>query len=91
MTFCLSGSSFGISELPQLEGLLATDRKKSPDGLTYTFALRHGVKFSDGTPFKAAAAKASFNVAQQSKVDRHTARKCQEVTAPQILTPSWCT
>jgi peptide/nickel transport system substrate-binding protein len=45
---------------PKLEGLLVTGWKESADGLTYTFALRHGVKFSDGTPFNAAAAKASF-------------------------------
>lgn len=44
----------------KLEGLLATKWTVSPDGLTYTFALRPGVKFADGTPFDAAAAKASF-------------------------------
>jgi peptide/nickel transport system substrate-binding protein len=32
----------------------------SPDGLTYTFVLRAGVKFSDGTPFNAAAVKFSL-------------------------------
>ena len=45
---------------PTLEGLLATSWKKSANGLTYTFQLRHGVRFSDGTPFNAAAAKWSF-------------------------------
>jgi peptide/nickel transport system substrate-binding protein len=44
----------------KLEGLLATEWKVSPDGLTYTFTLRPDVKFSDGTPFDSAAAKASF-------------------------------
>jgi peptide/nickel transport system substrate-binding protein len=44
----------------KLEGLLATKWTASPDGLTYTFTLRPGVKFSDGTPFDSAAAKASF-------------------------------
>jgi peptide/nickel transport system substrate-binding protein len=32
----------------------------SDDGLTYTFQLRKGVRFSDGTPFNAEAAKASL-------------------------------
>jgi ABC-type transport system substrate-binding protein len=37
---------------------LASDvPKTSADGLTYTIPLRTGVKFSDGTPFNAAAAK----------------------------------
>ncbi len=40
--------------------LLATKWDVSPDGLTYTFTLRDGVKFADGTPFDSAAAKASF-------------------------------
>jgi peptide/nickel transport system substrate-binding protein len=43
-----------------IEGLLATTWTVSPDGLSYTFALRPGVKFADGTPFDSAAAKASF-------------------------------
>ena len=44
----------------ELEGELATDWEVSDDGLTYTFELRDDVKFSDGTPFNAEAAKASF-------------------------------
>ena len=47
-------------ESTALEGLLATKWTVSPDGLTYTFTLRDDVKFSDGTPFDSAAAKASF-------------------------------
>ncbi|HEV3363602.1 MAG TPA: ABC transporter substrate-binding protein [Acidimicrobiia bacterium] len=36
----------------------------SPDGLTYTFILRAGVKFADGTPFNAAAVKFSLERAR---------------------------
>jgi peptide/nickel transport system substrate-binding protein len=40
---------------------LATAWKMSPDGLTYTFTLRRGVKFHDGTPFDAAAVKFTYD------------------------------
>jgi peptide/nickel transport system substrate-binding protein len=33
----------------------------SPDGLTYTFTLRTGVTFHDGTPFNAAAVKYNYD------------------------------
>lgn len=36
---------------------LATSWEVSPDGLTYTFHLRRGVTFHDGTPFNSKAAK----------------------------------
>mgnify|MGYP003694208467 CR=1 FL=1 len=40
---------------------LATSWKMSPDGLTYTFTLRKGVKFHDGTPFDAEAVKFTYD------------------------------
>jgi peptide/nickel transport system substrate-binding protein len=40
---------------------LATDWSVSPDGLTWTFNLRQGVKFADGTPFDANVVKYSID------------------------------
>lgn len=45
---------------PKIIPQLATKWEVSPDGLTYTFQIRPGVKFSDGNPVTAADAKASF-------------------------------
>lgn len=41
--------------------LLATKWQASSDGLSYTFTLRQGVKFSDGEPFNAQAVKFSID------------------------------
>lgn len=40
---------------------LATSWQELQDGLAYSFKLRDGVKFQDGTPFNAAAVCANFN------------------------------
>lgn len=52
---------------------LADSWTVSPDGLVYTFAIRSGVKFHDGTPLDAAAVQANFvqilDPATQSQTD----------------------
>jgi len=47
-------------ETSEVEPVLAERWEISSDGLTYTFYLRKGVKFHDGTPFNASAAKSGF-------------------------------
>ncbi|WP_241249546.1 ABC transporter substrate-binding protein [Rhodococcus sp. X156] len=49
------------TEKPVLEPLLATSWTASPDNRVFSFELRQGVTFHDGTPFTAAAIKASFD------------------------------
>lgn len=60
MTSAYQGLLRYAPESTEVEGLLATKWTVSEDGLAYRFTLRDGVKFSDGTPFDSAAAKASF-------------------------------
>lgn len=43
-----------------LKPLLAESYEVSSDGLNWTFHLRHGVKFHDGTPFNATCVKFSY-------------------------------
>ncbi|MEW5808963.1 MAG: ABC transporter substrate-binding protein [Actinomycetota bacterium] len=49
------------TDKPELEPLLATEWTASPDNKVFTFTLRQGVTFHDGTPFTSAAVKASFD------------------------------
>jgi peptide/nickel transport system substrate-binding protein len=44
----------------ETEGALAQSWTIAPDGLTYTFKLKPGIKFSDGTPIDSTVMKESF-------------------------------
>ena len=52
---------FLFDENQELTGKLAESWEVSDDSLTYTFKLRQGVKFQDGTDFNAAAVKANYD------------------------------
>jgi peptide/nickel transport system substrate-binding protein len=60
-----------------LEPLLATEWTASPDNKVFTFTLRQGVKFHDGTPFTSAAVKASFD--RRAAVDQGPAYMVKDV------------
>jgi peptide/nickel transport system substrate-binding protein len=53
----------------KLDPCLAESWEISPDQLTYTFHLRHGVKWHDGTPFTADDVKYTYDEVQDPKVD----------------------
>jgi len=50
-----------LDENNQVKPWLATSWKISPDGKSYTFTLKPGVKFTDGTPLDAAAVAYNFD------------------------------
>ena len=62
---------------------LATSWDISPDKLTYTFHLRPGVSFQDGTPFNADAVKTSF----QRRLDVNSAPAYMLMPVASMTTP----
>jgi peptide/nickel transport system substrate-binding protein len=46
---------------PNVIGDVASEWAISPDGLTYTFKIRQGIRFHDGSPLTAADVKASYD------------------------------
>jgi peptide/nickel transport system substrate-binding protein len=52
---------FDPLDFSKIIGDLATDWKIAPDGRTYTFKIRQGVRFHDGSPLTAADVKASYD------------------------------
>ena len=52
---------FNPTNFPEIIGDLATEWKISPDGLTYTFKIRPGIRFHDGSPLTAADVKATYD------------------------------
>ncbi len=61
----------------ELAPSLATSWTESPDHKTFTFQLREGVTFHDGTPFTSAAIKASFD--RRAAVDQGPAYMVSDV------------
>ena len=58
---------------PNVIGDAASEWKISPDGLTYSFKIRQGIKFHDGSTMTAADVKATYDkidVAKGGLVER---------------------
>jgi peptide/nickel transport system substrate-binding protein len=52
---------FDGKEYPKVVGDLAQSWTVAPDGMSYTFRLKSGVNFHDGTPLTSADVKASYD------------------------------
>ena len=66
--------------------LLAESWEASPDGKSYTFKLKKGIKFQDGEPFDAAAVKFSFERAK-AEGSTNKAKKAVFDNISSIATP----
>src|SRR5439155_21853841 len=63
---------FGFDKDMHMVPVLAESYEVSKDALTYTIKLRKGIKFHDGTDFKADAVKANFD--RVTNPDNHLKR-----------------
>ncbi|MCA0246747.1 MAG: glutathione ABC transporter substrate-binding protein GsiB [Proteobacteria bacterium] len=79
---------YGFNQDLVLVPLLAESHEVSSDGLVYTFKLRQGVKFHDGTDFNADAVKVNFDRA--SNRDNRLARYNQfnRIAKTEVVDPT---
>lgn len=68
-------------------GLLAEKWDVSPDGLTYTFTLREGIKFHNGTVIDANAVKANYERIRDPKDPKPSAGSLALVDAIEVVNP----
>jgi peptide/nickel transport system substrate-binding protein len=71
-------------ELTLVPGMATDLGTKSADGLTYTFTLKDGIKFGDGTPLDATSYAAQLNRLLTVGAD---ATKCPDAVAPSLAIP----
>ena len=69
----------------EVEGVLAESWEVSDDGLTYTFTLREGLTFADGTPLDSEAVKLSFE--RRTAVDQGPAYMLADVAGYETPDP----
>ena len=72
---------------PKVIGDVATEWKVAPDGLTYTFKLRQGVRFHDGSALTAADVKATYEKIVFPPAGVRSIRKTSYAAIASIETP----
>ena len=72
---------------PKIIGDVATEWKISPDGLTYTFKIRQGIRFHDGSPLTAADVKATYDKIVSPPEGVRSVRKNAYTAVARIETP----
>jgi peptide/nickel transport system substrate-binding protein len=78
---------FDAPNYPKIVGDLATSWTVSPDGLTYTFKLKDGVKFHDGSAFSAEDVKATYDRIRDPQAGARSVRKAAYEDIASIETP----
>jgi peptide/nickel transport system substrate-binding protein len=71
----------------KLEGDLAQSWEVSPDGLTITFHLRHGVKWHDGSPFTSRDVLYTYRVTVDPKTPTAYSEAFKQVKSADALDP----
>jgi peptide/nickel transport system substrate-binding protein len=72
---------------PKIIGDVATEWKVTPDGLTYTFKIRQGIRFHDGSPLTAADVKATYDKIVSPPEGVRSVRKNAYTAVARIETP----
>jgi peptide/nickel transport system substrate-binding protein len=72
---------------PKITGDVATEWKVTPDGLTYTFKIRQGIRFHDGSLLTAADVKATYDKIVSPPEGVRSVRKNAYTAVARIETP----
>src|SRR5437773_3147573 len=74
-------------QYPKVIGDVATEWKIAPDGLTYTFKLRQGIRFHDGSALTSADVKATYEKIVFPPAGVRSIRKTSYAAITSIETP----